>query len=86
MADLRHLPAQDLLEIRLDDPGDTSGAEAEPVLVPFVRELVPQVDLDAGWLAVAPVPGLLAAADPDDPEDAGGSGDPAASGTVGEQD
>ncbi len=36
------------------------------MLVPFVRELVPEIDLDAGWLVVAALPGLL---DPtDDPE------------------
>ena len=66
--DVRHLPAQDLLEIRLDAPsdGEIGGGEtpaAEPVLVPFVRELVPEVDIDAGWLLIAPVPGLLADAD-----------------------
>lgn len=72
VVDLRHLPAQDLLEIRLDvpaaapevDPGSSPGGDAPTVLVPFVRELVPVVDLDAGWLAVAAVPGLL---DPEQP-------------------
>jgi 16S rRNA processing protein RimM len=73
VVDVRHLRAQDLLEVRLDAPsdGETGGGQvpdAEPVLVPFVRELVPEVDIDAGWLLVAPVPGLLADAD------AGGAG------------
>ncbi|MFC4560273.1 ribosome maturation factor RimM [Nocardiopsis mangrovi] len=43
--------AQDVLVIK-----DTEGAE---VLVPFVRELVPDVDTGAGRLVVAPPPGLL---------------------------
>ena len=48
----------------------TDGVE---VLVPFVSELVPVVDLDAGTLTVEPLPGLL---DPDaaDSVDADGSG------------
>lgn len=45
-----HLPAQDLLTVRTD------GGE---VLVPFVEALVPEIDLDAGTLTVADVPGLL---------------------------
>jgi 16S rRNA processing protein RimM len=78
VVDLRHLPAQDLLEIRLDAPAvgpnsipDSSGdTDAPTVLVPFVRDLVPVVDLDAGWLVVAAVPGLL---DPEQPGAAPGS-------------
>lgn len=45
-----HLPAQDLLEV--------STAEGTR-LVPFVTALVPQVDLAAGTLTLADVPGLL---------------------------
>jgi 16S rRNA processing protein RimM len=41
------------------------------VLVPFVSELVPVVDLDAGTLTVEPRPGLL---DPDADEIAGTDG------------
>jgi 16S rRNA processing protein RimM len=52
-----HLPAQDLLEI------DTGAGEA---LVPFVSELVPDVDLDQGLLRLADVPGLLAAGEGED--------------------
>jgi 16S rRNA processing protein RimM len=48
------LPAEDVLAISRID-----GVE---VLVPFVAELVPVVDLDAGTLTVEPLPGLL---DPD---------------------
>lgn len=54
-----HLPAQDTLEIT---------TEAGPRLVPFVTELVPEVDLAAGTLTVTAVPGLLD--DPEEPEPA----------------
>jgi 16S rRNA processing protein RimM len=43
--------AQDLLVIR--------GEHDREILVPFVSELVPDVDLDAGLLVVADLPGLL---------------------------
>lgn len=45
-----HGPAQDMLAI------DADGRE---VLVPFVSALVPEVDVAAGHLVVADVPGLL---------------------------
>ncbi|BEH01103.1 MAG: ribosome maturation factor RimM [Propionibacteriaceae bacterium] len=45
-----HGPAQDLLVI------DLNGSE---YLVPFVKALVPDVDLDAGSVRLADVPGLL---------------------------
>ncbi|HYP44387.1 MAG TPA: ribosome maturation factor RimM [Propionibacteriaceae bacterium] len=45
-----HLPAQDALEV-LTDGG--------PRLVPFVTALVPEVDLGAGHVQLADVPGLL---------------------------
>jgi 16S rRNA processing protein RimM len=54
VTEVLHLPAQDVLAISRID-----GVE---VLVPFVAELVPVVDLDAGTLIVEPRPGLL---DPD---------------------
>lgn len=43
--------AQDLLQLRTTDGRD--------VLVPFVSELVPEVDLDAGRLVIADRPGLV---------------------------
>ncbi|MDP9442994.1 MAG: ribosome maturation factor RimM [Actinomycetota bacterium] len=46
-----HAPAHELLVVRRKD-----GAEA---LVPFVRALVPDVDLDTGRVVVADRPGLL---------------------------
>ena len=44
--------AQDLLEI-------TPSGGGRPVLVPFVTEIVPEVDLDRGVVLVTPPPGLL---------------------------
>jgi 16S rRNA processing protein RimM len=54
-----HLPLQDALSVRRSD-----GRE---VLVPFVAELVPDVDLASGTLRVADRPDLL---DPDDDREA----------------
>jgi len=51
VAEVLHLPAQDVLAIKRTD-----GVE---VLVPFVQELVPAVDLDRGSVTVDPRPGLL---------------------------
>lgn len=50
VTDILH-QAQDLLVITTDGGGET--------LVPFVRELVPHVDLSSGRLVVDPPPGLL---------------------------
>jgi 16S rRNA processing protein RimM len=58
---LEHLPAQDLLVIRPTTPAPDGG----DVLVPFVRALVPEVDVDAGHLVIDPPGGLF---DPVDPE------------------
>ena len=46
-----HMPAQDLLIVRLD--GDRE------VLVPFVKAIVPDVDITAGRVVVTPPPGLF---------------------------
>ena len=51
VAEVLHLPAQDVLAIKRTD-----GVE---VLVPFVQVLVPVVDLDRGNVTVDPRPGLL---------------------------
>ena len=45
-----HLPAQDGLEVQ---------TEAGTRLIPFVTELVPEVDLAAGHVRLADVPGLI---------------------------
>jgi 16S rRNA processing protein RimM len=51
VAAVLHFPAQDLLEVTT-----TQGAR----LVPFVLDLVPEVDLGQGIVRLADVPGLLA--------------------------
>lgn len=51
VSDVIHAPGQDLLAVRR--------AGATEVLVPFVAEIVPEVDLDAGRLVVDPPPGLF---------------------------
>jgi 16S rRNA processing protein RimM len=56
VADMLHLPTQDLFVVRRPD-----GREA---LIPFVQEIVPEVDLVAGTVLVDPPPGLLELADP----------------------
>lgn len=50
VVDVEH-PGQDLLVIRRGDGGDA--------LVPFVRALVPEVDVPGGRIVIAPPPGLL---------------------------
>lgn len=54
VADVLHLPHGDVLVLRVDD-----GADGREVLVPFVREIVPVVDLDAGRVVVTPPEGLM---------------------------
>lgn len=53
VARVDHLPAQDLLVI---------ATPTGELLVPFVEALVPEVDLEAGYLTVVDLPGLI---DPD---------------------
>lgn len=63
VAEVSHLPYQDLLVVRQQEAGAADGesaAEGESeALIPFVREIVPQVDLSAGRILVDPPPGLL---------------------------
>jgi 16S rRNA processing protein RimM len=56
VASVLHLPAQDVLEIV---------TKAGARLVPFVAALVPEVDLEGGYLTVVDIAGLL-----DDRDDA----------------
>ncbi|MDI5967546.1 ribosome maturation factor RimM [Streptantibioticus silvisoli] len=51
IAEISHLPYQDLLIVRRPD-----GSE---VMIPFVSEIVPEIDLDAQRAVVDPPPGLL---------------------------
>ncbi|KRV51002.1 16S rRNA processing protein RimM [Wenjunlia vitaminophila] len=48
---IAHLPAQDLLVVRRPDGGE--------VLVPFVTEIVPEIDLEEQRAVITPPPGLL---------------------------
>jgi 16S rRNA processing protein RimM len=64
---LEHLPAQDLLVVKVGD---------REVLVPFVRAIVPEVDLDAGRVVVTPPDGLFEPADDEaEPQSHAGPGD-----------
>ena len=55
---LEHLPAQDLLVVKVDD---------REVLIPFVKAIVPEVDIDGGRVVVTPPDGLFETL-PDEPE------------------
>jgi 16S rRNA processing protein RimM len=63
-----HLPAQDLLTVSTD---------AGEVLVPFVKAIVPNVDIEAGTLTVTPPPGLFEQLPDDDEPVADPVADPA---------
>jgi len=70
-----HFPAQDLLIVRV-------GGDRE-VLVPFVKALVPEVDVAAGRVIVTPPAGLfedLPSEDGDEPDTADGESSAAAEG------
>jgi 16S rRNA processing protein RimM len=58
VAQVLHLPAHDVLAVRRPDDSE--------VLVPFVAEIVPEVDVATHRLVVTPPPGLLDAVS-DDP-------------------
>jgi 16S rRNA processing protein RimM len=51
ISEVVHLPGHDLLSVRTPDNRD--------VLVPFVSEIVPEVDVDAGRVVIDPPVGLL---------------------------
>ena len=59
---VEHFPAQDLLIVRLS--GDRE------VLVPFVKAIVPEVDIASGRILVTPPPGLFEELASDDDADA----------------
>ncbi|MFF2276630.1 ribosome maturation factor RimM [Agromyces sp. NPDC058126] len=75
---VEHLPAQDLLIVRVDQerPG------GRDVMVPFVSAIVPEVDLAAGTLTVTPPAGLFEelaeSGSADDEASPAGDGDAAA--------
>ena len=51
VAEVLHLPSQELLAVKTP--------EGREVLVPFVAEIVPEVDLGGGRLLITPPPGLF---------------------------
>jgi 16S rRNA processing protein RimM len=58
LAEVLHLPGQDVLAVSRPDTTE--------VLVPFVREIVPEVDLGRRTVLVDPPPGLLSPVDEDE--------------------
>ena len=63
---LEHLPAQDLLVVTVGDPSTGSGQRPSTgsdrrreVLVPFVRAIVPEVDVEHRRVVVTPPDGLF---------------------------
>ena len=71
---LEHLPAQDVLVV--DEPGGTQAR------VPFVEELVPEVDLTAGTVTLDPPRGIFAG-DPAEWDESLDDDEPAAEGRPG---
>lgn len=64
VAELRTMPVQDLLVIRTVDGRD--------VLIPFVDEIVPEIDPEEGYVLLTPPPGLLELnAEPEGPAPSG---------------
>jgi len=57
IAEISHLPYQDLLVVRRPDGGE--------VLIPFVEEIVPEIDLEEQRAVIDPPPGLLDEAEAD---------------------
>ncbi|GHJ31696.1 ribosome maturation factor RimM [Streptomyces hygroscopicus subsp. hygroscopicus] len=55
VSEISHLPYQDLLVVRRPDGGE--------VMIPFVAEVVPEIDLEAQRAVIDPPPGLLDEAD-----------------------
>ena len=51
IGDVVHLPGQDLLAV--------ARPERRELLVPFVAEFVPDIDVESGWVTIDPPPGLL---------------------------
>ena len=51
VSEVIHLPAQDLLAVKR--------ADSSEVLIPFVREIVPEVDVARGFVTINPPTGLL---------------------------
>lgn len=61
IAAVEHLPAQDLLVVKVD----VDGGDSREVWVPFLQAFVPDVDIAAGRVTVTPPPGLFEELDDD---------------------
>ncbi|MFJ2194845.1 ribosome maturation factor RimM [Streptomyces violaceusniger] len=83
ISEISHLPYQDLLIVKRPDGGE--------VMVPFVSEFVPEIDLEAQRAVIDPPPGLLDEAEAEiagsrKDETAGGRKDETADSRTGETD
>ena len=58
VADMLH-HGQDVLAIDPAEAAGGAGARAEQILIPFVKAIVPEVDVAAGVLVIDPPEGLL---------------------------
>jgi 16S rRNA processing protein RimM len=61
VSDLIHA-GNDLLEVELGVPPGADGVERRGprrLLIPFVEAIVPEVNLEEGWIGLTPPPGLL---------------------------
>ncbi|MFG1809843.1 ribosome maturation factor RimM [Streptomyces sp. NPDC049040] len=78
IAEISHLPYQDLLVVRRPDDSE--------VLIPFVTEFVPEIDLEEQRAVIDPPPGLLDEAPADEPAaDDPGAAEPASGGSAPEE-
>ncbi|MBO3676824.1 ribosome maturation factor RimM [Streptomyces sp. NEAU-YJ-81] len=83
ISEISHLPYQDLLIVKRPDGGE--------VMIPFVSEFVPEIDLEAQRAVIDPPPGLLDEAEAEiagsrKDETAGGRKDETADSRTGETD
>lgn len=69
VAALTTLPVQDLLTVKTE--------EGKEILVPFVDEIVPEVNIESGFILITPPPGLFEINDDTAEESKDGAGDDA---------
>lgn len=67
VAALNTMPVQDLLMVRTD--------EGKEILVPFVEEIVPEVNVEGGYILITPPAGLFEVNDDSSEEPKDGAGD-----------
>ena len=59
VAEVLHLPGQDVLAVRREPPAGPAEQPSAEALVPFVADIVPVVDLAGGYVEIDPPAGLL---------------------------